>query len=518
MRSHPKNRQHRRFRRGWLAVLAVLTALLCIVMPPLVTGAIASVSIAQTQVQTQDSESLEQQGRAAYETGDYSAAVEAFQRAASDYAAQGQPWQQAIALANLSLSYQQLGQWSEAAAAIESALELVPAVVDAPPALWASRGKVLSVQGQLLDAQGNTSEAERVWIDAATAYDKAGQPRQKVQVQLNQARMLLTAGFYSRALTLVETALTEQPNDAVTVDALRLHGDLLRLTGDREKAAEQLDQALKLAQTADPTAVSQIHISLGTLAEANNNQDVALENYRLAAATSDSQPRLSAQVNQLQLLVNQEDWAAIASLLPPLMDQLQAQPPNRETIYTRITVGQTLLNLRQAVDDALDKVPPAAAPPSTVPDDSVSTTEVPDDAVPVAVVPAATVDDLLILVNELPSGDAIATLLLETYAAAQQLGDVRAQTYALSTLGQLYMQTQQWKVAKQQTLTALSLAQGAGLVEIEYQLQAQLCQILQNPDAAGSGDEAISACRAAVDNANLLREDLAAKGSDASFN
>ena len=515
--------RYRRLRRGGLAILAILTALCCILLPPLVTTAVASTGMVQHQADA----NLEQRGRAAYAAGDYETAVAAFQQAASQYESQGQPVRAALALANLSLSYQQLGQWSEATAAIDRALERVPVAADAPSMVWASRGQVLAAQGQLLTAQGNTSEAEQVWAEAATAYEQGQQPRQVIQAQVNQARTLLTAGFYERALSLVEATLTETPEDAVTVDALRLYGDLLRLTGHLERSAAQLTKALDMAKRVDPAAAGLIYTSLGTLAEAQGDPEAALANYQLAAEVSDQQPGLAAQVSQLKVLVGRSDWQGIAILLPPLVEQLQLQPPNRETIYTRITFGQIVLDLRQAVDQALDTALSDASDPqlTALAEFPSEQTEPKDNAAPIGnevpetaeADPDTSLDSLLVLTDILPAGNAIATLLLNTYTAADNLGDVKAQAYVLSTLGQLYVQTQQWEIAKQQTRTALSLAQGASLFDLEYQLQEQLCQIFQNDPDTNSG-EAIKACRAAVNTTNLLRNDIAAKGADASFN
>ncbi len=531
MRSQFPHPSHRQFRRSRLAILAILTALCCMLLPALVTTAVASSHIhSQIDLPVQLDNSLEQQGRAAYEAGDYQAAVDVFQQLANQYMAQDQPVGAALAFANLSLSYQQLGQWSAASTTIDTALELVPAADDAPPSVWASRGQVLSAQGQLLVAQGNTNEAEMTWAAAAIAYAQGEQPRQSVQAQVNQARTLLAAGFYSRALGLAQVTLTEQPDDAVTVDALRLYGDLLRLTGQLDQAAEQLTLALELAKQVAPTAVSRIYTSLGTLAEAQGDDDAALMSYQLATEATDQQPGLAAQVNQLKVLVKRSEWDAIATVLPPLVNQLQTQPPNRETIYTRITFGQTLLTLRQAVDQALDnavaqenesELTPLEELPldTTITSDNTAVTPEVISETSLTGTQQAGLEPLLGVVERLPSGDAIATLLLETYAAADTLGDIKAQTYTLSTLGQLYTQTQQWDIAKQQTLTALKLAQSANLYDVEYQLQEQLCQILQNTDTTETSQtEAIKACRAAVNTTNLLRKDIAAKGADASFN
>ncbi|MEM8612689.1 MAG: CHAT domain-containing protein [Cyanobacteria bacterium P01_H01_bin.105] len=492
-------------RRLWLTGIAILTALLCIVVPPLVTGATASVSLHQAQA----ADSLEQQGRTAYETGDYANAAQLFQQAAAQYELTGQPVRAALALANLSLSQQQVSRWAAAETAVDDALSLVPVSADAPAALWAARGEILAIQGQSAFSQGNSSDAIAVWAAAATAYDQAGQLRNAARYQISQARALQTAGFSDLALSLVEGVLLVEiaPQDDVTVDALRTYGDLLGLNGQGELAETKLQEALELAETLElPTAA--IYRSLGRLADANDNKEAALTYYQRANEADPSD--LATQVNQLNLLVTRSDWGAIASLLPTLTEQLQSQPANREIIYTRLTFAQTLIDLRQTVNRTLNGGVTLSA--------KNAASEEPIDLIASEDSFSNPEADLRLLVETIPPGDTIATLLLETYTSAVELNDVKAQAYALFTLGQLYMQTEQWEIARQQTLDALGLVQGGRFPEVEYQLQDQLCKILQNIGTEGqTNNEAIKACRAAVYNTDQLRNDIAAKGADAAF-
>ncbi len=520
MRSHFRPRFSLR-RPLWLICLAIATALLCLTMP--VTRTMASVGMVEIQANA----TLDQQGRTAYAAGDYAAAAAAFAQAANEYQSAGQMVQAALAFANLSLSYQQLGQWNEAKAALEKALGLTPMGDAAPPDVLSSRGQVLSIQGQLLFSQGDNIGAAEVWAQAAVAYKQANQPREQVRAQVNQVQALQSAGFYDRARSQIEKALTSQPSDDVTLDALRTYGELLRLTGERDEAGETLEQALTLAEElALPDAIASIYNSLGVLAETNDDPDAALNYYQLATELapelSSTRLGIAAQVSQLRLFIEQTDWQVVATILPTLTEQLQAQPPNRDNIYARLTYGQLLLDLRQAVDVALTQREADAAKLAVenatvdLTDEATQQLTTDEESLQSADALSPENDALLTLAEALPQGDTIATLLLETYGAAQNLNDIKAQAYALSRLGRLYSQTQQWEIAKQQTLTALNLAQGANLPDLEYQLQEQLCQILQNTDSPVPG-EAIKACRAAVSTVNLLRNDLAAKGSDATF-
>ena len=69
-----------------------------------------------------------EQAKQLYNNGRFSEAVQILQQAASRYEASNQTSQQAIALINLSLAYQQLGSWQEADAAIKKSLDLLTKV------------------------------------------------------------------------------------------------------------------------------------------------------------------------------------------------------------------------------------------------------------------------------------------------------------------------------------------------------------------------------------------------------
>lgn len=103
--------------RDWvtLSLLTLITALLCTVVSPVLAKApvLNSVdpSLTSSSAQTQ---SLVQQGKTLYETGQFALAVKVLQQATSAVKAIGDGLSQAMTLSNLSLAYQQLGQWSQA--------------------------------------------------------------------------------------------------------------------------------------------------------------------------------------------------------------------------------------------------------------------------------------------------------------------------------------------------------------------------------------------------------------------
>jgi tetratricopeptide (TPR) repeat protein len=77
--------------------------------------ALETKALSQTPTGTQ----LAQQGTTLYEAGKFQEAATVWQQAASAFQKQGDTLNQAMALSNLSLTYQQLGEWHKAAQSIE---------------------------------------------------------------------------------------------------------------------------------------------------------------------------------------------------------------------------------------------------------------------------------------------------------------------------------------------------------------------------------------------------------------
>ncbi|MEO1446872.1 MAG: hypothetical protein AAFV46_11705, partial [Cyanobacteria bacterium J06635_11] len=97
------------------------------------SGPIDSVSAWEESALAQHSVSLgstlaeeEAVGRALYRTGRFADAIAQWQRIADAHAVDQNALGQAGALSNLSLSYQQLGQWEQASSAIRQGLSLIP--------------------------------------------------------------------------------------------------------------------------------------------------------------------------------------------------------------------------------------------------------------------------------------------------------------------------------------------------------------------------------------------------------
>ena len=62
-------------------------------------------------------------------------------------------------------------------------------------------------------------------------------------------------------------------------------------------------------------------------------------------------------------------------------------------------------------------------------------------------------------------------LLAVAVQQAKELGDPRAEAYAIGNLGRLYEQTHQWSIAQDLTQQALLLAQAINASDIAYRWQ-----------------------------------------------
>jgi CHAT domain-containing protein len=101
------------------------------------------------------------------------------------------------------------------------------------------------------------------------------------------------------------------------------------------------------------------------------------------------------------------------------------------------------------------------------------------------------------------SSNRIAQLLVTATRQAHTLQDVRAESYGIGTLGQIYEQTQQWQEAQKLTRQAIRLASGSP--EIAYLWQWQLGRLLK---AQGQTQPAIVAYQEAVKLVNSVRQEL----------
>ncbi len=469
---------------GWI-LIAVVVAFGCVVNPiagvPVAAVPPALPGTAPLSRQPTPMVDRVQQGRALYETGRYAEAVTVLKQAVADYRAQGDDLRLAMALSNLALAYQQLGDWSNATQTVTQSLNVLNHQ-RSPEALYVL-AQTLDVQGRLQLAIGQPEQAVTLWEQAAATYTQArdrvnassplkeGARLGAIRSQINQAQALQAAGFYRRSLDVLlnlNQTLQPLPDSITKAVGLRSLGEALQLVGKPDESRQALQQSLAITQrSAFAAEESATLLSLGNLAHAQQQPEAALAFYQQAAARSpDAMLQIQAQINRLSLLIDRGQTATVLPLSRQIQSQLDTLLASRAVIYARIHLAQGLLTVQRQQSEA----PPVLS---------------------------------------------IAQLLAAAVEQAQHLGDRQAESYALGNLGGLYEQTHQWAESRDLTEKALLIAQELNATDIAYRWQWQLGRLLKQQ---GDVTRAIAAYEAAVSSLQSLRGDLVAVDREVQFN
>ncbi len=403
-----------------------------------------------------------QQSQNLYEAGNYNASAELLQQAVSDFATRGDTLNQAIALSNLALVWQKLGQWQPANSSIKTSITLLKPLSE--PRIFAS---VLNIQGQLYLSQGQPEQALETWKQAAKYFQQVNDMNGVITTDINQASALQALGLYRQALRnlqQIQEKLRSQPNSLLKATGLRSLGEALRVVGDLNQSEAVLRESLEIAQLLDvPQTQAEILLSLGNTYRAQRQPQPAINIYEQAAITTTSPlTRIQAQLNQVRLFAETQNQEEFQALWPQVQEQLSVQPASRTTIYLQVNLAESLLQF------------------STDPQKIAIAVE----------------------------------LLTEAIIQARQLQDVRAEAYSLGSLAGIYEQTQQWSSAQRLSEQALLLAQAIKAPDISYRWQWQLGRVLK---AQGQIEAAIAAYTEAVETLDSLRADLVAVDPDVQF-
>ena len=427
---------------------------------------------------------LVQQAEAHYQAGRLAEAIVLWRQAVDRYAAAGDPLNQALVLSFVATAFDELGQWAQANEAIAQAISQLNAQSPTANAdIAAVFAQILTTQGKLQLAQGQPTAALQTWQQAETLYRQAKDTSGMLGSQINQTRALQSEGLYRRATTLltqIEQSLQNEPDVRLKLTGLRNLGRVLRSVGNLAQSRAVLEESLTIAEKLrdDPprstAELSGILFSLGNTTRAQGETDLSLAFYQRAAATAPSPTaKIHIQLMQLSLLAEADRPAEAQPLLAPIQSQLAQLPPGRLAAYAHIHLAQSLIKLRGKGAGEISSPALSAA------------------------------QGLAMAVQHVRS-----------------LGDRRAESYALGTLGSLYETTAQWDSAQTLTQQALSLAQSIDAADIAYQWQWQLgrvfCQGTQ-PCTTGDRQNATAAYAEAVKTLQSLRSDLAAINPEVQF-
>jgi len=451
--------------------LFILSLLLVTIIVPAVAQ--SSISIVSQEVRQQQltPEQILKQGREFYEAGQFFEAANLWQQAAQAYKNQGTILNQAQALNYLSLAYQDLGQGKQAQEAITTSLELLQSRKKLEPRGVAILAQALNTQGSLQLTQGKTETALATWKQAEATYELAGNETGKLGSRINQAQALQTLGQYRRANELLKKLVEElqtQPDSVLKADGLRSLGIALQTVGDLVKSKAILEQSLAISQQLNASAdTSATLLGIGNIARDVQRYDVAWKFYQEAANLAQTPiTTLQAQLNQLSLLAQTQQWQTASSLMPQIESNLSQLSPSRASVYARVNLAESLMQLQ-------------------------------------------------LTNNKQQTTNNIAQSLATAVQQARQIKDSRAEAYALTQLGKLYEQTQQWQDAQSLTEQALQISQSIEAADITARAAWQLGRILeQRGDLTGS----IAAFQGAFAHLQSLRSDLVAVSPDVQFN
>ena len=425
---------------------------------------------------------LEHTAITAYNQRQYQQAIDLLQQIQTQYQRQGDYVRSAIALSNLSLTHQQLGNWPAA----DTSLTQAWAQVTNQAIPQGVRAQILDVQGQLQFAQGQLDPALDTWQQTAELYAQLGDTQRQSLSRLHQAQALQAQGLFQqvfRTLKALNDDLTDTPDSILKSDILRQLGDSFRATGNLDKARQSLEASLDIAQRLDNSSlIAAATLSLGNLEQSQmktvferqgqqaalNHAQQSLLYYQQVTRQADTGLETEAYLNLIQLLAHPlvAQWDNAIAFYPSVKKRLDQLEPGRETIYGYTGLAKTLITVKQNSQHT-----------------DLDWTE-------------------------------IINLLTPAQQQAVALGDIRSQSFVLGTLGHIYEQNHQWRNAETLTQKARELAQRIRADDISYQWQWQLGRILK---AEGKQQASIDTYTDAFNTLKGIRSDLISANPDVRF-
>lgn len=449
-----------------------VAALLWVISLILTLGLAAGPGIPGMSAQARDPAQQVQAGVSAYQNGDFAAAIGHWQTAYAAYAAEGAGQEQATVAENLARAYQQIGQTAEA-----------------------------------LDA----------WADAAAIYQRLEQPMQVGRALTEQAQLYTSLGQYRRAIALLclpqvspltdcagHTALPLAQSTGDSLGAAAALGSLAeayRLKGDYTEALALLQQGLALVEAQGLTQfqppllnslgntyarLAQISYRRATASEGlgipefaqtlqrqgQGQDDQALSYFQqgldLARQQSDRTAEVRSHLALLPLYQRQRRTAALQASQERLGQLIGQLPASRETAYAAIALAKSYQPSRATLD--------------CVASGSEATAQ-----------------------QWLGRGRAIAA----------QIGDARAESFALGELGHLSQCQGDLPQALAQTQQALLAAdQDLAAADSTYLWQWQLGRIYRQ---RGDQAQALAAYNQAVSTLETIRTNILVADQDLQF-
>jgi CHAT domain-containing protein len=502
--------------------------------------------------------------RRTYAAGEFGEAANYWQQAVAGFEIGGDWLNQAIALSNLSLTYQQLGRWEEANRAIAQSRNLLPheARVNLPGELKAI-AQILDIQYNGQWEQGQVNLALQTGQRATNIYVKLKDDLGWKRSLIAQIKALQELGLYQQAcqaiIPVVESNNPENftiPNQGcqqlitqkletikesvktpsnpnlkiIQITGARLLGEVLRQVGYLNESQELLQQIDRvITQQEYPQEKALVLLSLGDTYNFLGNRNKLLSEldddnqkkyyqtarnlYEKAAqvARNNSFVKVQAQLNLLSLLVDpQIGWAVdlkkSQELRLEILSQLRKLPPSHKIVYAEVSLMNSLVHLNsEQLKNANNNV-------------TILSSVTPQKISNYCLRNYSIVAESVLENKESVSWREIVELGAKAIKLARDVGDLRATAYALGNLGEVYEQNQQWLEAQQCTEQALLLSQDVKLnsPDLAYQWQWQLGRIRRDGEEKDI-EGAIAAYTAAFNTLQSIRNDLVPISRDGQF-
>ncbi|MDJ0689607.1 MAG: tetratricopeptide repeat protein [Xenococcaceae cyanobacterium MO_188.B32] len=293
-------------------------------------------------------QTIEQEAAKLYQQNRYLEAINLLETAIKQYRQQGDIVSSAIAIRNLALIYQKLGEWARAKTALTKAEEII-ATIDSELEKSQLLAQILEVRGQIELSLGQAQNALETWKEATFLYEQQDNITGFTQAKIYQAYALQALGLYSQSLktlTEVKERLENKPDTAIKARALLNIGNVLSKTGKYVESATILNSGLAIAQKLpEKTIIADILLNLGNNARLKSEPEQALELYQQAINISSGSDILRGKLARLDVLVSLSAIEA-ATREAEEIEQLLAQLPLQQTtIQGKVSLARHLLEL-----------------------------------------------------------------------------------------------------------------------------------------------------------------------------
>lgn len=550
-----------RFRKNHFLLFAIVFSFISVTnIFPVVAQSDYSQLIVQNKITPN---TLVEQGKSFYDKGDFSEAIQKLKEAKEIFKIRGDKLNISMISSNLSLAYQQIGEWNNAENEITESINLLKSINDNSKDKLKLLASALEIQGKLQLSVGKPKQALIAWQDAANKFEQAEIQGGEVRSKINQSLALQEIGRYREAYKILAGLVSVLPQQSISIQATayRVIGNAIREAGlvedeeDKEKllslllVEEDLKETDKLQrlkyqlQMNSFLELNYIEISRKFLQQSLNiyeelnskqpastqlKQDIA-ETYFSLGNTERAAYYRAKDAYERVTTSGKNDYDKQLKFLNNAVNNYQKSESNNNSIpVTKIQAQLKQLDLlidlnkrlqtNEIYEDYIEDKKSLASLQKTFNHLLKNTSLIKDEIdglqnSRISVYAAINLSQLLIEVpkkfkiqlGELSNLKLINEYLNKAVQKAHRLGDKRTEAYALYNFAQLEEKTEAYTEAYNHTKKALQLADNIQAFDITYKLQAQLGSILVK---LGDNKAALASYQESVNTIKTLRQDL----------